>query len=128
MSKASRLNGQILSPECIFKIGVRNRQNCVKRLGQYSSAVCVTPGSDPEWPTACHIRPQECTKITADSSYRWVRNPSRSLMYCSMMILLDPIHPVADDTFTLTENFYFRNEMRMLLEKAGFRVEAEKGD
>jgi|SRR5687767_15596111 len=35
-----------------FKIGVRNRQNCVKKLGQYSSAVCVTPGPDPEWPTA----------------------------------------------------------------------------
>lgn len=35
---------------------------------------------------------------------------------------------VADDTRTLTSNYYFRNEMRMLLEKAGFTVEAEKGD
>jgi hypothetical protein len=35
---------------------------------------------------------------------------------------------VADDTRTLTSNYYFRNEMRILLEKAGFRVEAEKGD
>lgn len=35
---------------------------------------------------------------------------------------------VADDTRTLTSNYYFRNEMRMLLEKAGFTVEAQKGD
>jgi SAM-dependent methyltransferase len=35
---------------------------------------------------------------------------------------------VADDTRTLTSNYYFRNEMHMLLEKAGFTVEAEKGD
>ncbi|MDQ3007197.1 MAG: class I SAM-dependent methyltransferase [Chloroflexota bacterium] len=35
---------------------------------------------------------------------------------------------VTDDTYTLTSNYYFRNEMRLLLEKAGFTVEAEKGD
>ena len=35
---------------------------------------------------------------------------------------------VTDETYTLTSNYYFRNEMRMLLEKAGFTVEAEKGD
>jgi SAM-dependent methyltransferase len=35
---------------------------------------------------------------------------------------------VADDTRALTSNHYFRNEMRMLLEKAGFTIEAEKGD
>jgi SAM-dependent methyltransferase len=35
---------------------------------------------------------------------------------------------VADETRTLTSNYYFRNEMRMMLEKAGFTVEAEKGD
>ena len=35
---------------------------------------------------------------------------------------------VADDTRALTSNYYFRNEMRMLLEKAGFTIEAEKGD
>ncbi|MEO8607984.1 MAG: class I SAM-dependent methyltransferase [Chloroflexota bacterium] len=34
----------------------------------------------------------------------------------------------ADDTYTLTSNYYFRNETRLLLEKAGFTVEAEKGD
>jgi SAM-dependent methyltransferase len=35
---------------------------------------------------------------------------------------------VADDMRKLTSNYYFRNEMHMLLEKAGFTVEAEKGD
>jgi SAM-dependent methyltransferase len=35
---------------------------------------------------------------------------------------------VADDTRTLTENLYFCNELRALLERAGFTVEAEKGD
>lgn len=35
---------------------------------------------------------------------------------------------VADKTHTLTSNYYFRNELRMLLEKAGFTIEAEKGD
>ena len=35
---------------------------------------------------------------------------------------------VADDTRRLTSNYYFRYELRMLLEHAGFRVEAEKGD
>lgn len=33
-----------------------------------------------------------------------------------------------DDTYPLMSNYYFRNEMRLLLEKAGFAVEAEKGD
>lgn len=35
---------------------------------------------------------------------------------------------VSDETYTLTSNYYFRNEILMLLEKAGFSVEAEKGD
>jgi len=35
---------------------------------------------------------------------------------------------VADDTRRLTSNYYFRYELQMLLEQAGFRVEAEKGD
>lgn len=35
---------------------------------------------------------------------------------------------VADDTRTLTSNVYFHYELRMLLERAGFQVEAEKGD
>lgn len=35
---------------------------------------------------------------------------------------------VVDDTRALTSNHYFRNEMHLLLEKAGFTVEAEKGD
>jgi hypothetical protein len=35
---------------------------------------------------------------------------------------------VGDETRSLTSNYYFRNEMLMLLEKAGFRLEAEKGD
>ena len=36
--------------------------------------------------------------------------------------------PVADQTYTLTENLYFRNELRAMLAHAGFRLEAEKGD
>jgi SAM-dependent methyltransferase len=35
---------------------------------------------------------------------------------------------VEDKTYPLTSNYYFRNEMRMLLDQAGFRIEAEKGD
>ena len=35
---------------------------------------------------------------------------------------------VADTTRTLTSNYYFHYEMRMLLEQAGFQIEAEKGD
>jgi SAM-dependent methyltransferase len=35
---------------------------------------------------------------------------------------------VADDTRTLTSNYYFHYELRMLLEQAGFQIEAEKGD
>jgi SAM-dependent methyltransferase len=35
---------------------------------------------------------------------------------------------VADESRTLSENQYFRNELRMMLKDAGFRIEAEKGD
>lgn len=34
---------------------------------------------------------------------------------------------VSDDTIQLTSNHYFRHELRLLLEKAGFTIEAEKG-
>ncbi len=34
----------------------------------------------------------------------------------------------ADDTYTLQSTYYFRHEMQLLLEKAGFTVEAVKGD
>lgn len=35
---------------------------------------------------------------------------------------------VADDTYTLQSTYYFCHEMQLLLEKAGFTVEAVKGD
>jgi SAM-dependent methyltransferase len=35
---------------------------------------------------------------------------------------------VADDTYRLISNYYFPSEVRLLLQKAGFVVEAEKGD
>ena len=35
---------------------------------------------------------------------------------------------VTDRTYPLTENLYFRNELRMLLAQAGLIVEAEFGD
>jgi SAM-dependent methyltransferase len=35
---------------------------------------------------------------------------------------------VADNTYSLISNYYFPNEVRLLLEKAGFTIEAEKGD
>ncbi len=35
---------------------------------------------------------------------------------------------VADDTYTLQSNYYFCLEMQLLLEKAGFTIEAVKGD
>jgi SAM-dependent methyltransferase len=44
------------------------------------------------------------------------------------MLLFKDGQFVADDTYVLTSNYYFRNEMRMLLEKAGFSIEAAKGD
>jgi SAM-dependent methyltransferase len=44
------------------------------------------------------------------------------------MLLFKDKQVVADDTHVLSLNFYFRNEMRILLEKAGFKIEAEKGD
>lgn len=44
------------------------------------------------------------------------------------MLLFKDQQLVADDTYTLTSNLYFRNEMRMLLQQAGFRIEAEKSD
>jgi SAM-dependent methyltransferase len=44
------------------------------------------------------------------------------------MLLFKDKQLVADDTRIIISNYYFRNEMLQLLEKAGFRVEAEKGD
>jgi len=44
------------------------------------------------------------------------------------MLLFKDEQLIADDTHTLTSNYYFRNEMRSLLEKAGFKIDAEKGD
>jgi hypothetical protein len=35
---------------------------------------------------------------------------------------------VEDNTRALTSNYYFRNELHLLLENAGFKIEAEKGD
>ena len=35
---------------------------------------------------------------------------------------------VTDETYRLISNYYFPNEVRLLLEKAGFMIEAEKGD
>ena len=44
------------------------------------------------------------------------------------MLLFKDGQIAADDTYTLTSNYYFRNELHLLLEKAGFTIEAEKGD
>lgn len=44
------------------------------------------------------------------------------------MLLFKDHQLITDDTHTLTSNYYFRNEMHLLLEKAGFTVVAEKGD
>jgi SAM-dependent methyltransferase len=35
---------------------------------------------------------------------------------------------LVDQTYTLAANLYFHHEMRMLLEQAGFHIEAEKAD
>ena len=45
----------------------------------------------------------------------------RILDYVDRRVVTDHIYP-------LTENLYFRNELRMLLEIAGFAIEAEHGD
>ena len=44
------------------------------------------------------------------------------------MLLFKDQQLVADDTYTLTSNYYFRHEMQLLLEKAGFTIETVKGD
>jgi SAM-dependent methyltransferase len=44
------------------------------------------------------------------------------------MLLFKDQQRVADDTYTLTSNYYFRYELQLLLEQAGFTVEAVKGD
>ncbi len=44
------------------------------------------------------------------------------------MLLFKDGQLAADDTYTLQSNYYFRHEMQLLLEKAGFTVEAVKGD
>jgi SAM-dependent methyltransferase len=44
------------------------------------------------------------------------------------MLLFKDSQLAADDTYTLTSNYYFRHEMQLLLEKAGFTLEAVKGD
>ena len=44
------------------------------------------------------------------------------------MLLFKDKQVVEDTTRTLTGNYYFHYEMRMLLEQAGFQIEAEKGD
>lgn len=44
------------------------------------------------------------------------------------MLLFKDGQLATDDTYTLTSNYYFPHELRMLLEKAGFTVEAVKGE
>ena len=44
------------------------------------------------------------------------------------MLLFKDGQLAADDTYTLQSNYYFRHEMQLLLEKAGFTVDAVKGD
>jgi SAM-dependent methyltransferase len=44
------------------------------------------------------------------------------------MLLFKDKQLVSDEIYKLTSNYYFRNEMHMLLEQAGFKIEAEKGD
>ena len=44
------------------------------------------------------------------------------------MLLFKDGQLAADDTYTLQSTYYFRHEMQLLLEKAGFTVEAVKGD
>lgn len=43
-------------------------------------------------------------------------------------LLFKDKHVVMDETRALTSNHYFRYELRMLLEQAGFTIEAEKGE
>ena len=61
--------------------------------------------------------------------YRLVSvDPLEQLVTKEMRLLLfNDKQLVSDDTYTLTENLYFRNELRELLKKVGFKIEAEKG-
>ena len=43
------------------------------------------------------------------------------------MLLFKDGQLAADDTYTLQSNYYFRHEMQLLLEKAGFTVDGSQG-
>ena len=79
--------------------------------------------------------PQNVGKVPADGReyelhYRLVAvDPLEQRTVGEMrMLLFKDRRLAADDTYTLQSNYYFRHEMQLLLEKAGFTVVAVKGD
>jgi SAM-dependent methyltransferase len=79
--------------------------------------------------------PTEIGKLPTDGSdyelhYRLVSiDPLDQRTVSEMrMLLFKDGQLAADDTYTLQSTYYFRHEMQLLLEKAGFTVEAIKGD
>jgi SAM-dependent methyltransferase len=79
--------------------------------------------------------PEEIGKLPEDGSeyelhYRLVSvDPLGQRTVGEMrMLLFKDGQLAADDTYALQSNYYFRHEMQLLLEKAGFTVDAVKGD
>lgn len=59
--------------------------------------------------------------VSADPLRQQTTGEMRTLLFKDKQL-------VVDETRALTSNYYFHNDMLMLLEKAGFTVEAAKGD
>jgi hypothetical protein len=57
----------------------------------------------------------------------WVNGDGASAWKIRAPLFKDK-QPISDDTHTLTSNYCFRNQVRMVLEKAGFKVEVTTGD
>ncbi len=79
--------------------------------------------------------PEDISKVPEDDrdyrlKYRLVAvDPLKQQTTSEMrMLVFKDKQLMADNTYPLTINLYFRYEMEMLLEKAGFTIEAEKGD
>lgn len=136
----------------VFGVGVSRAQDFAALQRFYQHLVpggvllldCVLPYSDAElwplwrreaqthlpdaWPESVGTPPVDGREY--ELHYRLVAVNSLEQQTTSEMrtLLFKDGQLVTDDTYTLISNYYFPNEVRLLLEKAGFQIEAEKGD
>ena len=80
------------------------------------------------WPEDCEKPPEDgreykliARQLTFDPLNQSSVGEMRTLLFKDGQV-------IEDETRSLSLNHYFRNEMQMILEKGGFRVESEKGD